>query len=322
MAMTAVLFAVVMTLMAGTYLFVQKSFDSRDAAKVRHRLSGQTDPVKTNITETPLFVTDGGKGKDLFARLLEKLSFDKKVENLIEQAGVRWAPGQVCIIALLLGLGAFNAIWYLAPALKPVAFAAAPLAASAPFLLLRRMRTKRIFKFESQFPDALQFIARAMRAGHAFSVSLEMLHKEFSEPLGDEFRRTFEEQNLGLPVDVTLQRLSDRIPLMDVHFFVAAVLLQKRTGGNLAEILEKLSALIRERFKLRGQIRTISAHGRLSSLVLTAIPTVVVLLMYFVNREHILFFIDEDAGQWMAGLAMGFQAMGYFIMRQIVKIEV
>ena len=322
MTMVAILFAVVTTLMAGTYLLVQKSFDSRDAAKVRHRLSGQADPVKTNITETPLFMTDGGKKKDLFARLLEKLNFDKKVENLIEQAGVRWAAGQVCTIALLLGFGAFNAIWYLASAVKPAAFVAAPLAAAAPFLLLRRMRTKRIFKFESQFPDALQFIARAMRAGHAFSVSLEILHKEFSEPLSGEFRRTFEEQNLGLPVDVTLQKLSDRVPLMDVHFFVAAVLLQKRTGGNLAEILEKLSALIRERFKLRGQIRTISAHGRLSSLVLTAIPTVVAVLMYFVNREHMLFFTDEYAGQWMAGLAMGFQAMGYFIMRQIVKIEV
>ena len=322
MTMVAILFAVVMTLMAGTYLLVQKSFDSRDAAKVLDRVSGQSDPAQTNITETPLFTTDGGKKKDPFARLIEKLNFDKKVENLIEQAGVRWAAGQVCTIALLLGLGAFNAIWYLAPAVKPAAFVAAPLAASAPFLLLRRMRTKRIFKFESQFPDALQFIARAMRAGHAFSVSLEILHKEFSEPLSGEFRRTFEEQNLGLPVDVTLQKLSDRVPLMDVHFFVAAVLLQKRTGGNLAEILEKLSVLIRERFKLRGQIRTISAHGRLSSLVLTAIPTVVALLMYFVNREHMLFFTAEYAGQWMAGLAMGFQAMGYFIMRQIVKIEV
>ena len=322
MLMVVVVFVVIMTLTVGTYLIVQKSFDKGDAAKVRNRLAGKADPAHTKIAETPLFLSDEEKKKDLFGRLLEKLSFDKYVQNLVEQAGMRWAVGQVCIISLLLGLGAFNAIWYLLPSFHVAAFAAAPVAGVAPFLLLRRMRSKRIFKFESQFPDALQFIARAMRAGHAFSVSLEMLHKEFPNPLASEFRRTFEEQNLGLPIDVTLEKLSTRVPLMDVQFFVAAVVLQKRTGGNLAEILDKLSTLIRERFKLRGQSRTISAHGRLSSLVLTAIPSVVGLLMYFVNRDHMLFFTDEYAGQWMAGLALGFQAVGYFIMRQIVKIEV
>ena len=113
-----------------------------------------------------------------------------------------------------------------------------------------------------------------------------MVHQEFSDPLGGEFRRTFEEQNLGLPMDTALQKLGVRLPLMDVQFFVAAVLLQKRTGGNLAEILDKLSGLIRERFKLRGQIRTISAHRRLSSLVLTAIPVAVAFMMYMVHPEH------------------------------------
>ena len=161
-----------------------------------------------------------------------------------------------------------------------------------------------------------------MRAGHAFSVSLELMHQEFSEPLGGEFRRTFEEQNLGLAVEITLEKLATRMPLMDVQFFVAAVILQKRIGGNLAESLEKLTVLIRERFKLRGQIRTISAHGRLSSLVLTAIPSVVALMMYFVNRDHMQFFVDEYAGQWMAGLAIGFQGLGYFIIRQIGTLMV
>ena len=322
MTLMVTLFFVVMTLTAGTYLLVQKSFENRDTAKARNRISGREAPKSTTVSETPLFVADAGRKKDVAVRVLEKFNFDKQLQGLIEQAGMRWAAGQVCVVSLLLGLGTFNGIWYFAPSLRPFSFIAAPLAATLPFFLLRRMRRKRIFKFESQFPDALQFIARAMLAGHAFSVSLEMLHKEFAEPLAGEFRRTFEEQNLGLPVDVTLKKLSDRVPLMDVHFFVAAVLLQKRTGGNLAEILEKLAVLIRERFKLRGQIRTISAHGRLSSMVLTGIPTVVGILMYFVNPEHMQFFVDEYAGQWMAGLALGFQAVGYFVMRQIVKIEV
>jgi tight adherence protein B len=229
----------------------------------------------------------------------------------------------VVIACLLLALVAFNAAWYMVPGLSPkAAFLAGPLAGFLPIAFLRWKRKKRIFAFESQFPDALQFIARAMRAGHAFSVSLEMLHKDFPDPLGGEFRRTFEEQNLGLPIDVALNKLAERMPLMDVQFFVAAVVLQKRTGGNLAEILDSLASLIRERFKLRGEIRTISAQGRMSSAVLTAIPTVVALMMYFVNRAHMMFFVDEEMGQWMAGLAIAFQGVGYFVMRQIVKIEV
>ena len=115
-----------------------------------------------------------------------------------------------------------------------------------------RKRKARLRRFEELFPDSLEFVSRSMRAGHAFSVSLEMIHREFQEPLAGEFRRTFEEHNLGLPLDVALQKLAKRVPSLDVHFFVSAVLLQKRTGGNLAEILDKLAYVIRERFKLRG----------------------------------------------------------------------
>ena len=130
----------------------------------------------------------------------------------------------------------------------------------------------RVFAFEAQFPDCLEFIARSMRAGHAFSVALEMVHREFNDPLAGEFRRCFEEQNLGQPLDIVLRKLGHRIPSLDVQFFVSAVLLQKRTGGNLAELLDKLANLIRERFKLRARIRAISAQGMMSGRILSAIP--------------------------------------------------
>ncbi len=125
---------------------------------------------------------------------------------------------------------------------------------------MRRRRTRRLRKFEELFPESLEFVSRSMRAGHAFSVSLEMLHKEFQEPLAGEFRRTFDEHNLGLPLETALLKLAKRVPSMDVQFFVSAVLLQKRTGGNLAELLDKLAYVIRERFKLRGRIRAVSAQ--------------------------------------------------------------
>jgi tight adherence protein B len=226
------------------------------------------------------------------------------------------------LASLGIGLLAFNVVWYMLLPFREAAFLLAPAAALLPVLYLRWKRKRRIYAFEAQFPDSLQFIARAMRAGHAFSVSLEMLHKEFADPLGSEFRRAFEEQNLGLPIDVALEKLAKRVPLMDTQFFVAAVVLQKRTGGNLAEILDNLSKLIRERFKLRGEIRTISAQGRMSSSVLTAIPAVVACMLYFVNRPHMMFFVEHEWGRLMAGLAVAFVVLGFLIMRQIVKIEV
>jgi len=165
-------------------------------------------------------------------------------------------------------------------------------------------------------------VARAMRAGHAFSVSLEMLHLEFDEPLAGEFRRTFDEQNLGLPLDVALEKLAGRIPLLDVQFFVSAVLLQKRTGGNLAEVLDKLAYLIRERFKLRGRIRAISAHGRMTGTALSLIPAAVAVIMFYVNPQYIMFFVHDPTGQWMMGGAIGLQLMGYAVIKKIVSIEV
>lgn len=324
MELLAVVFVVVLVVSGSAYLLVNRTLDNRDTAKMRDRLVGKTQRVKKQDSEAlPLFALEGEGGKGLVRKILAKFNVDHALQQLTDQAGVSWAPGQVVLASLALMLLVFNLWWYGArPELRHLAFALGPAAALAPVLLLRRKRRKRIYAFEAQFPDALHFIARAMRAGHAFSVSLEMLHKEFSEPLSGEFRRAFEEQNLGLPIDTALEKLGQRMPLMDVQFFVAAVVLQKRTGGNLAEILENLAVLIRERFKLRGQIRTISAQGRMSSAVLTAIPTVVGLMLYFVNPTHMMFFVEEEIGRWMAGLALALVAMGYVIMRQIVKIEV
>ena len=324
MILILVLFLLTMTLTAGTYLLVNRSLLNRETAKVRNRLTDSAPRAASAGTSTSpsLFLPDSKEKDHLLGRLLQKFNLDQGMQELIEQAGLGWATGQACMGSLLLALAAFNVIWYLTPLGHLFSAGGAALAGALPILYIRRARKRRLAAFEAQFLDSLQFIARAMRAGHAFPVSLEMVHHEFDDPLGAEFRRTFEEQNLGLPVDTALQKLSVRLPLMDVQFFVAAVLLQKRTGGNLAEILDKLASLIRERFKLRGQIRTISAHGRLSSLVLTAIPMAVAVMMYMVHPEHMKFFVDNEMGQWMAGLALGLQVLGYFVMRQIVKIEV
>lgn len=323
----AVIFLATLAITGLTWTLVQGAFRKSDAARTRDRVAGR-DRGKAAQTakkspQKALFLGDGASGKHWLGWLLSKLNVDEALSSLIEQAGVRWTSGQVVLGCLLSALVTFNVCWYLAPPqIRQLAFPVAAAAATVPIWVLRRKRSKRIWAFESQFPDALQFVSRAMRAGHAFSVSLEMLHKEFSDPLGGEFRRTFEEQNLGLPIDTALEKLARRMPMLDVRFFVAAVVLQKRTGGNLAEILDKLATLIRERFKLRGQIRTISAQGRMSSLVLTAIPCVVGVMLYFVNPAHMQFFVEEEVGRLMAMIAAGFVIVGYLVMRQITNIEV
>jgi tight adherence protein B len=202
------------------------------------------------------------------------------------------------------------------------AYVPALIAGALPLLYVMRKRTARLRRFEELFPESLEFVARSMRAGHAFSVSLEMIHREFQEPLAGEFRRTFEEHNLGLPLDTALQKLAKRVPSLDVHFFVSAVLLQKRTGGNLAEILDKLAYVIRERFKLRGRIRAISAHGKMTGTALTCIPIAVGVIMFYTNPDYIKFFFLDDVGNIMLAAAIVLQMIGYAVIRQIVKIEV
>lgn len=322
MTFLIIVFVTTLLVTGGTYLVTNRTLDNRDAARVRSRLAGKSSVNDKEVDAQQLFAAEQ-EAKPIHRWVLEKLNVDQALQTLIEQAGVSWASGQVLLACLGCVLVAFNGWWYFGPPeLKRIAFLVAPPAFYLPIAFLKRKRKKRIYAFEAQFPDALQFIARAMRAGHAFSVSLEMLHKEFAQPLSGEFRRAFEEQNLGLPVENALGKLATRMPLLDVRFFVAAVVLQKRTGGNLAEILENLAVIIRERFKLRGQIRTISAQGRMSSLVLTGIPVVVGCMLYFVNRKHMMFFVEDEMGNWMAGLAVVFVLAGYLIMQRIVNIEV
>lgn len=297
---------------------------STDAKRFRARLLGTLNK-KENASgpKTPtLFPTGDDKTGKIVLGLLERFKFTARVENLIEQAGLKWHPARLLHACLALFLVAFAAVWYGFPAGRRLALIPAALAGWLPMVYVLRQRTKRLRKFEEQFPESLEFVSRSMRAGHAFSVSLEMIHKEFQEPLAGEFRRTFNEHNLGLPLDVALQKLAQRLPIMDVQFFVSAVLLQKRTGGNLAELLDKLAYVIRERFKLRGRIRAVSAHGRMTGSALSLIPLIVAGMMFFANREYVTFFINDPTGRIMAGAMAGLQVLGYLIIRKIVSIEV
>ncbi|MGA2595564.1 MAG: type II secretion system F family protein [Bryobacteraceae bacterium] len=301
-----------------------KMFRQADLDRLKNRLLGTTKTKKAKSSkDAPALIQTEVQAGVIVTRMMKRFQMQTRLQDLLEQAGLKWHASRLIHISMGLFIGGFVIGWIVIPAdLRKFAIVPALIASALPALYVTRKKKARLRRFEELFPDSLEFVARSMRAGHAFSVSLEMIHREFQEPLSGEFRRTFEEHNLGLPLDMSLQKLAKRVPSLDVHFFVSAVLLQKRTGGNLAEILDKLAYVIRERFKLRGRIRAVSAHGRMTGLALTCIPIGVAVIMFYVNPDYMHFFLYDDVGRIMLGSAVLLQVIGYMVIKQIVKIEV
>ena len=290
------------------------------------RLTGKRTPSRqpSRTASGPVLMqATGGERAKIAASLLARFQLRERAERLLETADLKW--GAVGLIHRSAGaalLASLAVLLVTRNTMPLVTLAAAVLGAVVPVKWVARKARARVAQFEEQFPECLEFISRSMRAGHAFSVSLEMVHKEFSEPLAGEFRRTFEEQNLGQPLDIVLKKMANRMPLLDTQFFVSAVLLQKRTGGNLAELLDKLADIIRQRFKLRARIRAISAQGLMSGRILASIPAAVGCLMFVVNPQYARFFVDDPAGHEMLAAAFALQIVGYMIIKQIVTFEV
>jgi tight adherence protein B len=191
-----------------------------------------------------------------------------------------------------------------------------------PYSYASYRRTKRFDQFEEHFPEAIDTLARAVRAGHAFTTALEMISDEVTEPVAGEFRILFEEQKFGLPVRDALANLVDRVPLVDVKFFVTAVMLQRETGGNLAEILDNLSYVIRERFKILRQVRVYTAQGRLTMMLLMGMPPLIVLLMLSMNPTFIQPLFTDPIGHGLLVAGITLQTIGYFVIRKIIRIQV
>jgi tight adherence protein B len=308
-----------------TYWTVSLRLDRRSRVLAVRRLAARHSNVAPGKKRArPRLIEAAGQMRGrATARLMDRFRLRDVASRLLETAAIRWTPVGLLHRALALFLAGFGVVTLLAANSMPLAALAAGAAAgSLPLIFVRRQARRRVTAFEAQFPDCLEFLSRSMRAGHALSVAVEMVYREYSDPLAVEFRRVFEEQNLGQPLEIVLRKLSQRIPSMDVQFFVSALLLQKRTGGNLAELLDKLAQLIRERFKLRARIRAVSAQGLMSGRILSAIPMGVAALMFVVNPQYARFFIDDPMGHELLAAGIGLQVMGYLIIRKIVSFEV
>jgi tight adherence protein B len=244
-----------------------------------------------------------------------------KLSAWLEQTGVKTSVSTVLLVALVLA----SILGYIAASLSGIAVAflvGGAMGFAMPWVYLNWKRTKRLLKFEEEFPEALDLISRALKAGHAFVTGLKMVADEINDPIGPEFRKTFDEQNFGLPLKDALENLTARVPSLDVRFFATAVLIQRETGGNLSEILETLGHVVRERFKILRQVRVHTAHGRLTGYVLLGLPVVLAIALMFINPDHMNLLFREPLGRAMLMIAMGMQTVGYFWIKQVIKIEV
>jgi tight adherence protein B len=191
-----------------------------------------------------------------------------------------------------------------------------------PLFWAMMRRRRRLKRFASQMPDALELMARALRSGHSLASGFNLVSTEMTDPIGTEFSRVYEEQNLGIPLEEALQSLADRVPNLDLKFFSTAVILQRQTGGDLAEILDKIGYLVRERFKIWGQIQALTGEGRLSGVVLLALPPLLFLAVYRLNPDYVsVLFTDPMGRQMLAGAAI-MQVIGALVIRKIINIKV
>ena len=262
-----------------------------------------------------------------FDTLLRRSERVSRLQVLLDQAGLSIRAGNLLIVCLLVSVLLAAFAYVLAEPLPAneilfLTLTAMVLGAVLPYLYVSWRRSRRFQKFETTFPDAIDTLARAVRAGHAFTMALEIVCNELPEPVATEFRKLFEEQKYGMPVRDALLNLTARVPLVDVKFFVTAVMLQRETGGNLAELLDNLSYMIRERFKILRQVRVYTAQGRLTMMLLMAMPPVIVVTMLVMKAEFIQPLFADPVGHIFVAAAITLQTVGYFVIRRIIRVEV
>jgi len=254
-------------------------------------------------------------------RTLIRLRFGSQLSRLLEQADVKMKTG-----TLVLAIGVFALVGFLLAYLLRlgllIALPAGILTGFVPILVILRIRSRRFRRFEAQFPEAIDLLSRAIRAGHAFNTGIKMIADEMPEPVGKEFQRVFEEQNYGLPMKAALMNLLDRIRLLDLKLFVVAVLIQRQSGGNLAELLGKISHTIRERFRIFRQLRVHTAQAKLTGIILMCLPPVMGGVTLALNYEYMKIIFQDPWGIRMLIAAAVLQLVGLVWIRKIVNIEV
>ena len=253
-------------------------------------------------------------------RIMMSWSWPTRLQDFVMQAGLKIRPGKILLLSGVFGFGAFLVAARFTPVPVPILVGGA--AAILPLSYVAIKRQRRLSKFEEHFPEALDLLNRAIRAGHAFTTGLSMIASEAPEPIASEFRTTFEEQNFGLPLRDVLRNLSDRVPLIDVRFFVTSLLIQKETGGNLSELLDNLAHVIRDRFRIHRDVKVKSAHAKLTAAILIALPPITVLALRIISPRYVRVLFEDPIGPKILWGAATLQVLGSALLWKIARIEV
>ncbi len=294
---------------------------SAQARVLRGRLAAVQKPLEETLPESALVRDDLMSRIPALDTLLRRSERVSMLQKMLNQGEVNVRPGNFLMICVLCA-AVLGVVLFFAANNLLFGWAGALLGFFLPYAYASHMRSKRFQRFEEKFPETMDTLARAVRAGHAFTTALELIANEIAEPIAGEFRQLYEEQKFGLPVREALLNLTERIPLVDVKFFVTAVMLQRETGGNLAEILDNLSYVIRERFKIMRQVRVHTAQGRMTMLLLMALPPIIVVTMRILNPGFIQPLFTDAIGHMLIVAGITLQTIGYFVIRRIIAIQV
>jgi tight adherence protein B len=318
MEVPAIIFALVLAIICGAYwLFILRPEQIAEQ-KVRARLKGQPgDVLRTSLLKARERLSNIGSLDTTLAKRGDALA---PLSDLVSRSGLKTTVGTVLLACIFVALVTLALVSRYSPYFT-VAIVAGMAAGFLPIVFVKHAAAKRMAVFEEQFPEAIDLIARALRAGHALPTALQMVSDEIPQPVGSEFRLLFDQQNFGMSLPEALKAFGRRIPLVDARFFVTAVLTQRETGGNLSEVLDKLASVIRERFKVKRQVRAVSAHGRITGWVLGALPPVVAGVLFIISPDHIRLLVDDPLGVQMVLIGLTLQVIGVIAIRRILRVE-
>lgn len=313
-------FIVIVVLVTGIYWLMFERAETREQVKLRKRLRAAAGPKAARKIAFVREAEQLSAVKGLDVALARASRMSGRLQELLTRADMKLTVGGLLLASACVFAGTWLAFAWLAR-LQWLGLAAGAVLAFAPLQFVRFKVAKRMRTFEEQFPDTIDLIARALRAGHAFTTGLALTAEEAPQPVAGEFRLLYDQQNFGMPLSDALKAFAERVPLLDAQFFVTAVLTQRESGGNLAEILSNLANVTRERFKVKRQVRVISAHGRITGWVLSGIPPALAAGLMITSPSHIRTLVDDPMGPPMIVAALVLQMMGMLIIRKLVDIE-
>ena len=321
MIVSFLVFVFALFLVLGAYLAATHGTEAK-RARLQQRLSeALLHSAHTEDIEVVLARNELMSEIPMLNRLMVQLQSATKLKRILDQADVHITPSRLLMFAFMAGVLGALAASVLTPYIIIMDFAGL-VASAIPFVHVWYKRSKRFNKFLELLPDTLDLISRALSAGHAFSEALYMVSTEMPEPIATEFRKTYEEQNLGLSIKLALENLAERIPLLDLRMTITAVLIQRETGGNLAEILEKVSYTIRERFRILGDLKTLTTSSRMSAWILCGLPIFIAVAVTVLNPDYMSVLWKDQRGHYLIAAALFLQLSGMLIVRKILNIKI